>query len=237
MKISQFSQLLLRKYPENVRVVIYTAIYGTLAGGVAVLFLLATNLIFSKTYLAMMTLSKKEFVFGSLATITVTSVLVGVLMAIFGREAAGSGIPQLKAAFWKDLGYVKLRPVCIKFIAGALSIGGGASLGREGPTVYIAGGLASWVAGLLGIPKQGRRHAVAVGAAAGLAAAFNTPLAAITFVLEELVGDMNSRLLGSVVLSSLAGAFVVFAVIGKHPAFGIQMDDTWSWNMYSFSDN
>ncbi len=153
-------------------------------------------------------------------------------MASFGRDAAGSGIPQLKVAFWKDLGYVRVRSVWIKFVAGSLSIGGGSSLGREGPTVYIAGGVASWVAGLFGIPKHKRRHAVAVGAAAVLAAAFNTPLAAIMFVLEELVGDMNSRLLGSVVLSSLAGAFVVFAAIGKHPAFGIQMVDTWSWNMY-----
>jgi len=85
---------------------------------------------------------------------------------------------------------------------------------------------------MLGIPKQSRRHATALGAAAGLAAAFNTPLAAITFVLEELIGDMNSRFLGGVVLSSVVGAFVVYAIIGKQPAFDLPEVDALSWWVY-----
>ena len=75
------------------------------------------------------------------------------------------------------------RVVIAKYFAGAISIGGGCSLGREGPTVHIAGALASNIAGWLGVAKQGRRPALLSGAAAGLAAAFNTPLSAITFVL------------------------------------------------------
>ena len=75
-----------------------------------------------------------------------------------------------------------------------LSIGGGQSLGREGPSVQIGSNLASTVAGFLGVPKQGRRAASAAGAAAGLSAAFNAPLAAIAFVLEEIIGDLNSSL-------------------------------------------
>jgi CIC family chloride channel protein len=124
--------------------------------------------------------------------ITLASAASGVLMAVVRPDAAGSGIPQLKAAYWKDLGAVSFRAVLIKFIGGALALGGGASLGREGPTVYMGGGFASKVAGWLGVPYRRRRHAVASGAAAGLAAAFNTPLASISFVLEEILGDLTA---------------------------------------------
>src|SRR5690606_40079440 len=110
--------------------------------------------------------------------------------------------------FWKDFGVVPWRVVWVKFLGGALSVGGGASLGLEGPTVQLAGGLTSNLAGVLGMAKKERRVAAAAGAAAGLAAAFNTPLAAVTFVLEEVIGDLNSRLLGSVLVASLLGALV-----------------------------
>ena len=96
------------------------------------------------------------------------------------------------------------RVAWLKFVAGVVSIGGGSSLGREGPSVHVAGGAASNLAGLLGEPKQNRRMAAAAGAAAGLAAAFNTPLAAITFVLEEIIaGPEQCRLLGNVLLASV----------------------------------
>jgi chloride channel protein, CIC family len=120
----------------------------------------------------------------------------------------------------------------VKFVAGILSIGGGSSLGREGPSVHFAGGLASNMAGLFGEPKQRRRHACAAGAASGLAAAFNTPLAAITFVLEEVIEDLNSRALGSVLLASVIGAFVVHGVIGSQPAFTLRPIEAPGWPAY-----
>ena len=120
----------------------------------------------------------------------------------------------------------------MKFVAGVLSVGGGCSLGREGPSVQLASGVASNVAGLLGEPKQNRRHAAASGAAAGLAAAFNTPLAAITFVLEEIVQDLNSRFLGSVLLASVLGAFVVHSLAEKHPALEISAVGAPEWQIY-----
>jgi CIC family chloride channel protein len=150
-----------------------------------------------------------------------TSLMVGYLLNSFCREASGSGIPQLKLAFWKDFGLVPWRVVWVKFVAGALSIGGGCSLGREGPSVQLAGGLASNLAGFFGEAKQARRLAAAAGAGAGLAAAFNTPLAAVTFVLEEIIGDLHSRLLGGVLLASVIGAFVVHGLIGRQPAFAL----------------
>jgi len=161
-----------------------------------------------------------------------TSLLVGWLLNRVCKEAAGSGIPQLKLAFWKDFGYVSWRVVVVKFVAGILSIGGGSSLGREGPSVQLAGGLASNVAGILGEPKQKRRAAMVAGAAAGLAAAFNTPLAAITFVLEEIIADLNSRYLGAVLLASVIGALVVHGIIGKQPAFILGDVAAPNWPVY-----
>jgi len=109
---------------------------------------------------------------------------------------------------------VPWRVVWVKYVAGVLSIGGGCSLGREGPSVQLAGGFASNLAGLFGEAKQRRRMAAAAGAAAGLAAAFNTPLAAVTFVLEEIIADLNSALLGGVLLASVIGALVVHGLVG-----------------------
>jgi chloride channel protein, CIC family len=223
---------ILNRYPENVRTVILTAIYGVAAGLTAVAFLILTRRVFAITYLSFAKLSIVQFMIWSLVTIVVSSLLVGFLLTRMSKDAAGSGIPQLKAAYWKEMGVVSWRSVWVKFLAGILSIGGGASMGREGPTVYVAGGCASNIAGWLGIPRQGRRHATAVGAAAGLAAAFNTPLTAITFVLEELIGDMNSRFLGGVVLSSVTGAFIVYWIIGKQPAFILPLVDWPSWFVY-----
>jgi H+/Cl- antiporter ClcA len=162
-----------------------------------VIFQLGINVVYQMGLGHLASGSKITFALGSLAVVTISSLVVGWLMHQFGRDAAGSGIPQLKLAFWKDFGFVPWRVAGLKFIAGILSVGGGASLGREGPSVQIAGTLASNIAGLAGEAKQNRRAAAAAGAAAGLAAAFNAPLAATTFVLEEIIGDLNSRLLGS----------------------------------------
>jgi len=176
--------------------------------------------------------STSIFLIGSLAIIVSSSLLVGWLLNSFCREAAGSGIPQLKLAFWKDFGTVPWRVAWVKCVAGIVSIGGGQSLGREGPSVQLAGAVSSNLAGLAGEAKQNRRLAAAAGAAAGLAAAFNTPLAATTFVLEEIIGDLNSRLLGGVLLASVLGALVVHGVIGKQPSFTLTGVDAYSWVGY-----
>ena len=222
----------IRQWPENTRSIVRTCVYGLGAGCAAVAFLKLMNLLYASTYVALSHQSVSRFLAGTFAVITLSSLIVGYLLNRFSRESAGSGIPQLKKAFWKDLGFVPWRTVSVKFVAGIVSIGGGASLGREGPSVQVGGGVASNIAGLLGEPKQNRRLAAAAGAAAGLAAAFNTPLAATTFVLEEIVGDMNSRLLGSVILSAVVGAFVTFGLIGKQPAFLLPSVESPSWPMY-----
>ena len=161
-----------------------------------------------------------------------TALVAGFLLNSFCQDAAGSGIPQAKAAFWKDFGVIPWQAIWVKFFAGILSIGGGSSLGREGPSVHVASGLASTLAGWTGEAKQNRRRATAAGAAVGLAAAFNTPIAAVTFVLEEIIQDLNSNLLGSVLLASVIGALIVHGIVGGQPAFSIHNVESPTWRAY-----
>ncbi|HBP54541.1 MAG: chloride channel protein [Limisphaerales bacterium] len=222
----------LRKLPKKTRSIVLTSLYGITAGIAAVAFHKSIQFVFGHTIEHFSTFSTRTFLIGSFCTIIGSSLIVGLLLSNYCKDAAGSGIPQLKLAFWSDFGHVPWKVTWVKFIAGILSIGGGCSLGREGPSVQLASGVASNLAGLLGEPKQNRRHAASSGAAAGLAAAFNTPLAAITFVLEEIVQDLNSRFLGSVLLASVLGAFAVHALSEKHPALEISAVGSPDWLIY-----
>jgi CIC family chloride channel protein len=223
----------LRRIPEDTRGVLYSFLYAGAAAGSAVAFLWLTNLLFHITIEKLATLSPFTFILGSLGVISLTSMASGILMSKVSPLSAGSGVPQLKAAYWKDLGFVPFRSVIVKFVAGILTLGGGTSLGREGPSVYVGGGVASNLAAALGIPKRNRRPPTAAGAAAALAAAFNTPLAAITFVLEEMLNnEFGSRVLGGVVLAAVSGAMIVHAFLGPQPAFTLPSVESVSWLMY-----
>ncbi|MBI3886297.1 MAG: chloride channel protein [Opitutae bacterium] len=217
--LADFLPQLIRRLPARVRPVVVTVILGLAAGLAAVLFHLTIGVVYRHGLEALTHRSRSTFLLGSFLIVAGTSGIAGWLLTKFCPSAAGSGIPQLKLAFWKDFGHVPWRVVWVKFVGGALSVGGGSSLGREGPSVQLAGGLASQLSGYLGTPKQERRAAAAAGAAAGLAAAFNTPIAAVTFVLEEIIGDLNSRMLGAVLLAAVLGALVAHSLLGAQPAF------------------
>ncbi len=217
---------------DKARPVIGTCLYGLVASLAAVGFQLAVNWLYERCYKVPAAGDFWRFVGLTLAVIVVTSLIAGWLLNSFAPDAAGSGIPQVKLRYWKEFGHAPRRIAWIKFIGGVISIGGGQSLGREGPTVQIGSNLASSVAGILGVSKQNKRAASAAGAAAGLAAAFNAPLAAVAFVLEEIIGDLNSRSLGAVLLASVIGAFVVHALIGAQPAFALPPLSEPTWRAY-----
>jgi CIC family chloride channel protein len=228
----KFTQQLLDKLPENTRPVIITCILSIAAALSAVFFMFIIKKIFALTYLQFAEESKLYFVIASFVLISVTSLIVGFLLFVFSPEAAGSGIPQVKSSYWKEMGRIPIKPMVVKFFAGILSIAGGNSLGREGPSVFIGSGVASNLNNLLGVKHNNRRASSLIGASAGLAAAFNTPLAAISFVIEEIVGDFNNRYLGRVVISSVIGAFVVFALLGRQPSFSLPSIENISWFHY-----
>ena len=206
----------LRAIPIDLRAYIQPCLYGLVGGSVAVAFQLGIKLLEWALWTRLAHLAAGYFVLISLGTILATSLVAGLLLTFVSREAAGSGIPQLKIAFWRDFGYLPIKVAFAKFFAGVITIGGGCSLGREGPTVHIAGALASNIAGMLGVAKQGRRSALLSGAAAGLASAFNTPLSAITFVMEEIVEDLNStKFLAQTLVASVTATFVAHLFLGE----------------------
>jgi CIC family chloride channel protein len=215
-----------RRLSEDARSIFSTAVLSLAAALSSVAFLFATNYVFSSTFETFATRSRLYFAAASLIVIILFSLIVSLLMRFIAPDAAGSGIPQLKAAYWKEMGYVSWRTTIIKFIAGVLSIGGGNSLGREGPSVHVGGGLASGA-------RRERRGPAVLGAAAALAAAFNAPLASIAFVTEEILGDFSSRYLGRVVLSSVIGGFAVYALIGRQPSFILPAVEGITWVHYA----
>lgn len=223
---------LVKKLPPQTRLYLATALYGLGGGAVAVAFHSSIHFIYEHTIQAWSHDSPLSFVWQSLALMLAAALLAGWLVNKQCPEAAGSGIPQLKLAFWKDSGLISPRIVWVKFVAGALSIGSGMSLGREGPSVQLAGTISSALAAKLGVGKARLRMPAAAGAAAGLAAAFNTPLAAVTFVLEEIIGDLNSRFLGNVLMASVIGAVVAHGVLGAAPSFQLVPLGEPGWVVY-----
>jgi chloride channel protein, CIC family len=147
---------------------------------------------------------------------------VGVwLVRRFAPEAGGSGIPQLKAFVLGERGIEWKRLLPIKFLAGWIGIGGGLALGREGPTIQMGGATGLMVSEWFKV-KQGegeRKALIAAGAGAGLAAAFNAPLAGVMFVLEELAGNFTPVVLVAAFLASVSADIVGRVLTGEMPVF------------------
>ncbi|HEY3755313.1 MAG TPA: chloride channel protein [Opitutaceae bacterium] len=175
-----------------------------------------------------------EFVVGSLVCVMGGSLLASWVIATFAPTAGGGGVLPVKLAFWRDFGVMRKREATVKLIASALTLGSGVSMGPEGPSIQIGAATMSSLAGAAGVAKQSRRAWCAAGGAAGLAAVFNAPLAAITFILEEIIGDLNSKLLGRVVFAAVIGALIGHAVLGPQPAFQSSPLADLSWKGWTF---
>ena len=146
---------------------------------------------------------------------------VAALVQLFFPAARGSGVNQTKAALYIYNGYISFKTVIGKFITSALAIGCGHSLGPEDPSLQIGAGVASIVARRLDLSKQRLRLFAPIGAAAGLAAAFNAPISAILFVIEEVIGRWSAAVLGSIVLSAISSVVVARWFWGSEPIFRI----------------
>ena len=152
---------------------------------------------------------------------TTGALVTGYLLLKFFPDARGSGIPQTRAAIFIHDGRISSRTVVGKFLCCSVSLASGIALGREGPSVHIGSGIASVIARRLGLSTRQVRWLLPVGASAALAAAFNTPIAAVLFSLEEIMGDMHAPILGSVVLSSTTSWMVLHLVLGDEPLFHV----------------
>ncbi len=146
--------------------------------------------------------------------------LVGWMVQRIAPESGGSGIPRVEAIIARDRSMRWWRVLPVKFIGGVLAIGGGLSLGREGPTVQMGAAVAQAIGSLRALPAQGLHMAMACGAGAGLAAAFNAPLGGIAFILEEMRRTLDVRWLLAALLTSTLAVVVVALLLGDAPIFG-----------------
>jgi CIC family chloride channel protein len=147
--------------------------------------------------------------------------LVGFLIQRFFRGARGSGVNQTKAAVYVFDGYVPFRTVIGKFVTCALAIGSGQSLGPEDPSLQIGAGIASALGRRLKLSRDKLRLLAPVGAAAGLAAAFNAPISAVLFVIEEVIGTWSAVALGAIILAAVSSAAVMRWFLGSEPLFHV----------------
>ena len=146
---------------------------------------------------------------------------IGYLLYRFFPDARGSGVPQTKAALFARDGNISARTVLGKFFCTSVTLASGIPLGREGPSVQVGAGIGSVLGRFLGLSPEQMKKLIPVGAAAAVAAAFNTPLAAVVFSLEEIVGDLNAPMMGGVVLASATAWMVLRLSLGDHPLFKV----------------
>lgn len=147
--------------------------------------------------------------------------VVAFLVIHFFPRARGSGVNQTKAAVYIYNGYIPFNTVIGKFICCALAIGTGQSLGPEDPSLQMGAGIASALGRRLRLSREKVRLIAPVGAAAGLAAAFNAPISAVLFVIEEVIGKWTAGVLGAVVLAAVSSAVVLRLFLGEQPLFRI----------------
>ena len=151
----------------------------------------------------------------------VGSLGIGYLLYRYFPNARGSGVPQTKAALFAREGRITLRTVLGKFFCTSATLASGIPLGREGPSVQVGAGIGSVLGRVLGLRTEQVKNLIPVGAAAAIAAAFNTPLAAVLFSLEEIMGDLHAPVIGAVVLASATAWMVLRVSLGNHPLFKV----------------
>ena len=157
---------------------------------------------------------------------TILTPALGGLIAGLGLQywvpaAAGSGIPQVKVAYARRSGIISLKETIGKFVLCTVQLGAGASLGLEGPTVQICTGVSSFLARAARLSPENSKRLSSVGMAAGIAAAFNAPIAAVTFTLEELIGSLDQTMLTGVIVAAALAAVVENKVLGHNPVFRV----------------
>ncbi|HXB21901.1 MAG TPA: chloride channel protein [Candidatus Solibacter sp.] len=192
---------------------VLTLLIGALVGLTVVAFIVLTEHVGARFYPAGVSPWRRLLV-------PVTgSLVIGYLLFRYFPDARGSGVPQTKAALFARDGVITFGTVIGKFSCTSATLASGIPLGREGPSVQVGAGIASILGRKLGLRPEKVKALLPVGAAAAVAAAFNTPLAAVLFALEEVMGDLHAPVLGSVVLASATSWAVLRLLLGNNPLF------------------
>jgi CIC family chloride channel protein len=151
----------------------------------------------------------------------VGALIAGPLITFFAREAKGHGVPEVMQAIALRGGRIRPVVVVIKALASAACISSGGSAGREGPIVQIGAALGSTIGQLFHLSDERIRNLVACGAASGIAAVFNAPIAGVIFALEVILGEFTTGYFGTVVIAAVTSGIVSRALLGDQPAFHV----------------
>ncbi|MGB0370123.1 MAG: chloride channel protein [Opitutales bacterium] len=233
--VNKFSLWLRGRFSDAQRFLILCIVAGILCGLVGVGFHFSIEFVYHLVFHVSVDPETGEYatipIWVLVAAPTFGGLIVGLVLDKLAPRAAGSGIPQTKEAYHNHFGLIRIRDGIYRFIVGSISVGMGNSLGREGPTVHICSAVASKIGQAMGLAKSRIQAMVPVGMGAGIAAAFNTPLAAIFFVFEELLGDFSSKALGGLVVAVVVAATVERSILGEHAALQVDttqfLTDTW----------
>lgn len=218
----RFSSLLDRLQPSETAVLLATAVavgVGTGLGAVFFIRLIAIvqTLFFESGAAVFAFLGRGVFILAPL----VGGLLAGPIIFFVAKEAKGHGVPEVMQAIALRGGRIRPRVVVAKVVASALCIGSGGSAGREGPIVQVGAALGSTIGQWLHLSEARIRNLVACGAAAGIAATFNAPIAGVIFAMEIILGELHLGDLGSVVISSVTASTLARVFLGDRPAFSI----------------
>lgn len=222
MKRNPFGALLDKTTPpEGLLLLVLSVIIGASTGLAAVAFIHLIAVIQNRSY------SSVQFLFPHLGIWSYALVpiggalLAGPLIAWFAREAKGHGVPEVMQALVMRGGRIRPRVAIAKIVASALCIGTGGSAGREGPIVQVGSTLGSVTGQVLHLSDDRIKNLVACGAAAGIAATFNAPIAGVAFAIEVLMCELQVRAFGNVVIAAVSAAVVSQIYLGDQPAFTV----------------
>lgn len=198
-------------WSENQVFLALTLVMGALAGLAAVAFILLTERLGARLYPPGVPAPRRVLgpIIGSLS--------MGYLLARSFRDARGEGVAQTKSALHSSDGRITFHSLVGKLFCTSVTLASGIPLGPEAPSVAVGAGIASILGRKLGLSPAKVRALIPVGAAAAIAAALNTPIAAVLFTLEAIIGDLNAPVLGSVVLASATGWMVLRLLLGDEP--------------------
>ena len=212
----------MRRMPnERQRLLVFTILAGGLCGLAAVAFHVSTLRLESVCINVATNAPGHSWIWWTILTPALGGLVTGLGLYFWVPAAAGSGIPQVKVAFTNRFGSISFKETVGKFVLCVIQLGSGASLGVEGPTVQICSGVSSFLARVGRLSPKNCRRMTSVGMAAGIAAAFNAPIAAVTFTLEELIGSLDQTMLSGVIVAAALAAVVENKVLGNNPIFHV----------------
>jgi len=222
MKRNPFGALLDKTTPpEGLLLLILSVIIGGSTGLAAVAFIHLIAIIQTRSYTTVQLLFPHLGLW-SYALVPIGGALIaGPIIAWFAREAKGHGVPEVMQALVMRGGRIRPRVAIAKIVASALCIGTGGSAGREGPIVQVGSTLGSAMGQILHLSDDRIKNLVACGAAAGIAATFNAPIAGVAFAIEVLMCELQVRAFGNVVIAAVSAAVVSQIYLGDRPAFTV----------------